>query len=451
MRAWRVHEFGEPQDVLVQEDVPEPSAADLTGLGMSMGGWVPAERGRHPYDDWVVLDMTVAALALPDVTMARGTYPVPVDRPYTSGQEGVGIVTDAAPHYRHLMGKRVVATCIQPFGSLAPVAIGVGTIFEVPDGMSDEDGAGFVIPAYTGYHVIHRRAQVQAGETVAVLGAAGGLGAAYVQLCLAAGARVIAIVGGPEKVAFVEELGAEGVDHLDPDVDVVAAVLRADRRPGRGRHRRSGAGRGRRRAAGRAGARRAPRAVRSRRRADRPRPALLRAQPHAGGGHARRVLRGAHDRALRRGRRRAAEAARRRHLSTDGDAEHRLRRGAPGPHRHGRAADHRPRWWSGSADPSWRTPGRGGRASRSLRASGPAGPRRRRGGHRRDPRRLHRVQGDDGRGPVHPPEQEAAEGVPAVRTGEGPHRLDGRLPGRGPVRARRLGRGRRLPEVEDDR
>ena len=169
-----------------------------------MGGWVPAERGRHPYDDWVVLDMTVAALALPDVTMARGTYPVPVDRPYTSGQEGVGIVTDAAPHYRHLMGKRVVATCIQPFGSLAPVAIGVGTIFEVPEGMSDEDGAGFVIPAYTGYHVIHRRAQVQAGETVAILGAAGGLGAAYVQLCLATGARVIGIVGGPEKVAFVE-------------------------------------------------------------------------------------------------------------------------------------------------------------------------------------------------------------------------------------------------------
>jgi NADPH2:quinone reductase len=45
-----------------------------------------------------------------------------------------------------------------------------------------------------------------------------------VQLCLAAGARVIAIVGGPEKVAFVEELGAEGVDHLDPEVDVVASV-----------------------------------------------------------------------------------------------------------------------------------------------------------------------------------------------------------------------------------
>jgi NADPH2:quinone reductase len=59
---------------------------------------------------------------------------------------------------------------------------------------------------------------------VAVLGAAGGLGAAYVQLCLAAGARVIAVVGGPGKVAFVEDLGAEGVDHLDPGTDVVTAV-----------------------------------------------------------------------------------------------------------------------------------------------------------------------------------------------------------------------------------
>jgi NADPH2:quinone reductase len=218
VRAWRVHSVGEPGDVLVQEDVAAPTAQDLVGLGMSMGGWVPAERGRHPYDDWVVLDMSVAALALPDVTMARGTYPVPVDRPYTSGQEGVGVVTDAGPGHRHLLGRRVAACCIQPFGSLAPVAIGVGTIFEVPDTMTDEEGAAFVVPAHTAYHVIHRRGRVQPGETVAILGAAGGLGSAYVQLCVALGARVIAIVGGPEKVAFCEALGAEGIDHTLGDV-----------------------------------------------------------------------------------------------------------------------------------------------------------------------------------------------------------------------------------------
>ena len=227
MRAWRVHEFGEPRDVLVQEDVPEPTAADVDGMGMSMGGWVPAAEGEFPYDDWVVMDMTVAALALPDVTMARGTYPVPVPRPYTSGQEGVGIVTDAGSTYRHLLGARVVACCIQPFGSLAPVAIGVGTVFEVPEGMTDEEGAALRHPRP---HRLPRGpprgAQVQAGETVAVLGAAGGLGSAYVQLCVAAGARVIAIVGGPEKVAFCEELGAE-MASTTARGDVVDAVRAA--------------------------------------------------------------------------------------------------------------------------------------------------------------------------------------------------------------------------------
>ena len=226
MRAWRVHEFGEPADVLVAEDVDPPTAADLVGLGMSMGGWIPiAEGGRGPYDDWVLLDMTVAALALPDVTMARGSYPVPVPRPYTSGQEGVGIVVDAGPTHRRLLGSRVAACCIQPFGSLAPVAIGVGTMFEVPDDMTDEEGAAFVVPAHTAYHVVHRRGRVQPGETVAVLGAAGGIGSAYVQLCVALGARVIAIVGGPEKVAFCEGLGAEAIDHTQGDmVEAVRAA-----------------------------------------------------------------------------------------------------------------------------------------------------------------------------------------------------------------------------------
>ena len=89
-----------------------------------MSGWVPVGPGVEPFTDWVILRMTVAALALPDVTMARGSYPVPVAMPYVSGQEGVGVVTDAAPARRDLLGKRVAAVCIQPFGSLAPVSVG---------------------------------------------------------------------------------------------------------------------------------------------------------------------------------------------------------------------------------------------------------------------------------------------------------------------------------------
>ena len=233
MRAWRVHEHGEPAAVLVLDEIPEPSPVDLAGMGMHMSGWVPVGPGIEPFGDWVILRMTVAALALPDVTMARGTYPVPVAMPYVSGQEGVGVVIEASPARQDLLGKRVAAVCIQPFGSLAPVSVGISTMFEVPDSMSDEDAAGFMIPAHTAWHAVHRRGKVQAGETVGVLGAAGGLGAAIVQLCVAAGCDVVAVVGGAEKAAVVEELGARAVDHSSGSVperqwdDVVEAVRAA--------------------------------------------------------------------------------------------------------------------------------------------------------------------------------------------------------------------------------
>src|SRR5215207_24580 len=154
MKAWRVHDYGEPRDVFVLDDV--------AGMGMDLSGWVPLQPGAAPFTDWVILDVSVAALALPDVTMARGTYPVPVRRPYVSGQEAVGIVTAAAPGREHLIGKRVVTVTIQPFGGLAPVAVGVSQLFEVPEQLSDEEAAGFLIAAHTAFHATMRRGAVQA-------------------------------------------------------------------------------------------------------------------------------------------------------------------------------------------------------------------------------------------------------------------------------------------------
>lgn len=222
MEAWRVHGIGEPADVLRLDEMAEPSVEDIEGMGMGLAGWVPAGPGVEPFTDWVLLRMSHAALALPDVTMARGDYPVPVARPYVTGQEGVGEVIGAAPTWQHLMGRRVAAVAIQPWGSCASVTLGISMIFPVPDGMSDEQAAGFLIPAHTAYHAAIRRGGVTTGETVVVTGAAGGLGSAIVQLCLARGARVIGVVGGAEKVAFCESLGAEAVDHTQgPFVDAV--------------------------------------------------------------------------------------------------------------------------------------------------------------------------------------------------------------------------------------
>ena len=115
MRAWRVHDFGEPADVFRLEEVEEPTASSLARLGMSLAGWVPLEEAPYPVTpEWAIVDMRAAALALPDVTMARGTYPVTVRRPYTSGQEAVGTVTAASSNHRDLIGKRVVAVTVQP-------------------------------------------------------------------------------------------------------------------------------------------------------------------------------------------------------------------------------------------------------------------------------------------------------------------------------------------------
>jgi NADPH:quinone reductase len=246
MQAWVVRADGEPADVLVLEDLPEPRAADLAGLKLDLAGWVtdPAVLGsddpdeqalyrarsaavtaRPPYEDWVLLRVDVAALALPDVTMARGTYPVRVARPYVTGQEAVGEVVDAPAAKAHLVGRRVVAVTMQPWGSLAPVSVGVGPVFEVPDGMTAADAAGFVIPAHTGYHAAVRRGGVASGERVVVLGAAGGLGSAMVQIAAARGAEVIAVVGDERKADHVRSLGAaHAVVHGGGDV---AAAVRA--------------------------------------------------------------------------------------------------------------------------------------------------------------------------------------------------------------------------------
>jgi NADPH2:quinone reductase len=232
VRAWRVHGAGEPADVFVLEDVEEPTAAGLARMGMSMGGWVPLAEAPYPVTpEFAILDMRTAALALPDVTMARGTYPVPVPHPYISGQEGVGIVREASAGLRHLVGQRVVGVCIQPWGSLAEVSVAIApSLAPAPDALDDVDAAAFLIPAHTGYHVVVRRGQVSAGEVVLVAGAAGGLGSACVQLAAARGARVIAVVGGQEKARHCLALGAaDAVDHSATDVVEAVTSLVGDR------------------------------------------------------------------------------------------------------------------------------------------------------------------------------------------------------------------------------
>ncbi|MAE96849.1 MAG: alcohol dehydrogenase [Deltaproteobacteria bacterium] len=231
MDAWIVREDGDPWAVFRREEVPEPSHDAMAGLALDVQGLRRLHEGEEPCRDYVILRVLCAALAWPDVTMANGSYPVPVEKPYISGQEAVGIVEDASPSMRHLLGKRVVAFAPQPFGSFATWCIGTApTVWECPEAFSDEEAAAFFIAAHTAYHAVHRRGRVQAGEDVLVLGAAGGVPSACVQLALAAGANVIAVAGGPAKVEFCRKLGAQTVlDHREVDVVARARELTAGR------------------------------------------------------------------------------------------------------------------------------------------------------------------------------------------------------------------------------
>lgn len=220
MRAWMVRKEGNPWDVFEREDVPAPTHEAMSELALDIVGLRQRTADEAPCSDYVIMKTQCAALAWPDVTMATGAYPVPVPKPYVSGQEAVGIVEDASPSMQGFIGKRVVAFAPQPFGSFADYCVGTApTVWECPEAFSDEEAAAFFIAAHTAYHAVHRRGQLREGETVMVLGAAGGVPSAAVQLALAAGARVIAVAGGPEKVAFCKELGAQIVlDHRDGEI-----------------------------------------------------------------------------------------------------------------------------------------------------------------------------------------------------------------------------------------
>jgi NADPH2:quinone reductase len=196
----------------------------MRALTVDLAGLRPRVGDEPPTSAYVFVRVLAAALATPDVTMATGEYPVPIGRPYVSGQEAVGIALEASPGLEGWIGKRVMGFTPQPFGSFAPKSVMFPPVlYEVPEALSDAEAAGFVIPSHTAYHAVHRRGQVRAGETILVLGAAGGVPSSAVQLCVAAGCRVIAVAGGEQKVAFCKELGAQIViDHQREDF--VAAV-----------------------------------------------------------------------------------------------------------------------------------------------------------------------------------------------------------------------------------
>ncbi|WP_406143220.1 NADPH:quinone oxidoreductase family protein [Streptomyces sp. NBC_01012] len=196
MQAWRVHRNGEPSEVMKLEET---------------------ER-QTPGDGQVLLKVRAANINFPDALLCRGQYQVTPPLPFTPGVEICGETED---------GRRVLATPALPGGGFAEYVVAdEAALLPVPDALDDAEAAALHIGYQTGWFGLHRRAHLQAGETLLVHAAAGGVGSAAVQLGKAAGATVIGVVGGAEKAAVARELGCDLVIDRRSE-DIVAAVKEA--------------------------------------------------------------------------------------------------------------------------------------------------------------------------------------------------------------------------------
>ncbi|MCH2170929.1 NADPH:quinone oxidoreductase family protein [Myxococcota bacterium] len=173
------------------------------------------------------MQVAAAGVGLPDVFMCRGVYALTPKLPFTPGQEAVGVVTEIGEGVSLQIGDRVMAVSsfMVGSGSFAEQCLaGADFAMVVPPEMSDPDAAGFLIPFHTAYVALVRRAALAAGESLLVLGAAGGSGSAAVALGRSLGARVIATAGGGDKAEFCRSLGADHV--IDYREDEIAEGVR---------------------------------------------------------------------------------------------------------------------------------------------------------------------------------------------------------------------------------
>jgi NADPH2:quinone reductase len=196
MRAVRCHELTGPGSLRV-DDLPEPTAG---------GGQV-------------VIDVKAAGVNFPDVLITRGQYQFRPATPFSPGGEAAGIVTSVGAGVKSLaVGDRVATTLI--YGAFAERVVAPEmAVVKLPDSIGFEIGAATLLTYATTYHALVDRASIQSGETLLVLGAAGGVGIAAVELGALLGARVIAAASTPDKLAFCRDHGAsEGIDYSKEDL-----------------------------------------------------------------------------------------------------------------------------------------------------------------------------------------------------------------------------------------
>ena len=202
MRALVCKAYGPPEpDTLVIEERDDPA----------------------PGEGQLLVDIAAAGINFPDVLVIAGKYQVKVPPPFVPGNEGAGVVSAIGPGVTQFaVGDSVIINtrggafaekCIADASATAPL----------PEDLSFEQGAGFTVTYGTSYHALKQSANLQPGETVLVLGAAGGVGITAVEIAKAMGARVIAAASSDEKLEFARSAGADELINYS-DVPLKEAV-----------------------------------------------------------------------------------------------------------------------------------------------------------------------------------------------------------------------------------
>jgi NADPH2:quinone reductase len=202
MRALICKEYG-TADKLVVEEAVDPS----------------------PGEGEVLVAVRAAALNFPDVLTIAGQYQVKTPPPFVPGIEAAGEVEATGDGVKHFsVGDAVVLTTMT--GAFAEkCVVNQAMVAPLPPGMSFTAGAGLSVTYSTTMHALRQSADLQAGETLLVLGAAGGVGSAAIEIGKAMGARVIAAASNADKLAFAKEIGAD--DMIDYSTDSLKDSVKA--------------------------------------------------------------------------------------------------------------------------------------------------------------------------------------------------------------------------------
>ncbi|WP_299407574.1 NADPH:quinone oxidoreductase family protein [uncultured Roseobacter sp.] len=200
MRAMQVTELGQ---LLSLQDIPKPA----------------------PAAEQVQVKVHTCGLNFGDLLIIKGTYQEKPELPFTLGMELCGTVTEVGEGVTDLrVGQRVAAYC--GFNALADfAAIPANICVPIPDEMTDEDAAAFLIAYGTSHVALDYKAHLQPGERLLVLGASGGVGLTAVELGKLMGAEVIAVARGEDKLAVAKSMGA---DHLiNSETDDIREVVKS--------------------------------------------------------------------------------------------------------------------------------------------------------------------------------------------------------------------------------